>query len=146
MSPRLRAARFDDYEDIVRLEKKLNAEPVPADDWRLLWQGNPLWARLEKTWPIGWVLESGAGEIVGSIGNIALGYWLHGEPLVATTGRGWVVAPGYRGFALWLLEERFDQPNVDLFMDTTISALALEAFDEFRSASRPAIGRRFPIT
>ncbi len=131
MSLQLRAARFDDYQDIVRLEKKLNAEPVSADDWKLLWESNPLWQRLEKTWPIGWVLESDAGEIVGSIGNIPLEYWLHRERLVATTGRGWVVAPEYRAFALWLLEERFHQPNVDLFMDTTISPLALEAFDAF---------------
>lgn len=131
MNPRLRAARFDDYEQIVRLEAKLSAEAPSVDDWRLLWQGSPLWPQIEKTWPIGWVLETDGGEIVGSIGNIPLGYHFQGEYLIATTGRGWVVAPQYRGFALWLLDERFNQPLVDLFMDTTISPLALDAFNEF---------------
>lgn len=131
MSISLRAARFDDYEHIVRLEAKLNDEPPPFDDWRLLWQESPLWPELQKIWPIGWVLETDGGQIVGSIGNVPLRYHFQGEPLVATTGRGWVVEAQYRGFALWLLEERFNQPHVELFIDTTISPLALDAFSEF---------------
>ncbi len=131
MSVRLRAARFDDYEAIVRLEAQLNPEGSSGDEWRLLWQGSPLWPRLGNDWPIGWVMESDTGAILGSLGNIPLQYHFQGKPLICATGRGWVVAPEYRGFALWLLEERYNQPNVDLFIDTTISPLALDAFDQF---------------
>ncbi|MBV9233234.1 MAG: hypothetical protein JO030_04270 [Candidatus Eremiobacteraeota bacterium] len=131
MTPRLRPATFDDYQQIVGLETTLSADVPSEAQWRLRWTGNPLWPTLEQRWPIGWVMEAHDGKIVGSIGNIPLRYYFRGEPLVATTGRGWVVAPEYRGFALWLLEERFNQSNVDLFIDTTISPLALAAFDAF---------------
>ena len=131
--PHVRPTRFDDYEQIVRLELEaaLHCGASLPDDWRMLWQGNPLWPQLGERWPIGWVLETAANEIVGSMGSIPLLYRFRGDQLVAASGRGWVVAPEYRGFALWLLEERFDQPGVDLFMDTTINPKALEAFDEF---------------
>jgi hypothetical protein len=129
--PHLRPARFDDYDQVMRLETVLRpAGPSPAD-WRRLWCDSPLWPRLGQAWPIGWVLETRMGEIVGSFGNIPLMYHFHGEPFVAATGRGWVVEPEYRGFALWLLAERYDQPWVDLFVDTTVGPAALEAQTEF---------------
>lgn len=130
MSARLRRTRFDDYPQIARLERELNAEVSSVEGWRHLWQGSPLWPKVERDWPIGWVLETQDEKIVGSLGNIPLEYHFQGERLVAATGRGWVVAPEYRGFALWLLSERFNQANVDLFVDTTISSNALDAFDE----------------
>jgi hypothetical protein len=129
--PQLRIARFDDYEQIGRLESALRSEASSPDDWRRLWLGSPLWSHLGKHWPIGWVLETPSREIVGCIGNIPLLYHFRGEHLIAASGRGWVVAPAYRGFSLWLLDERFNQPYVDLFMDTTIGPMALEAFSEF---------------
>jgi hypothetical protein len=132
-SPRLnlRPTHFEDYAQIVALEGPLNPQAPTPDEWRALWQGNPLWADVGNTWPIGWVLEGRDGRIVGSLGNIPLLYHFRGERLIGASGRGWVVEPEYRGFALWLLDERFHQPRVDVFMDTTISPLALEAFDEF---------------
>lgn len=129
--PHLRPARFDDYDQIVSLEQALNSQPTSQEDWRELWAGNPLWDEVCGWWPIGWVLETPESEIVGSLGNIPLLYHFRGERIIAASGRGWVVAPEYRGFALWLLDERFNQPGVDLFMDTTISPLALDAFNEF---------------
>ncbi len=129
--PHLRPARFDDYEQIVRLEAALTPEASSPDDWRMLWHGSPLWPHLGKRWPIGWVLETADRQIVGCIGNIPLLYHFRGEHLMAASGRGWVVAPEYRGYALWLLDERFNQPCVDVFVDTTIGPAALAAFNEF---------------
>jgi hypothetical protein len=129
--PQLRPARFDDYEQIARLEAALTPEASSPDDWRMLWHGSPLWPHLGKRWPIGWVLETEDREIVGCIGNIPLLYHLRGEHLMAASGRGWVVAPEYRGYALWLLDERFNQACVDLFIDTTIGPAASSAFNEF---------------
>jgi hypothetical protein len=129
--PHLRVARFEDYEQIVRLEAALNAQASSVDDWQALWRASPLWPHVAKRWPIGWVLENSSGEIVGCLCNIPLQYHFQGERLTAASGRGWVVAPEYRGFALWLLDERFNQPWVDVFVDTTIGPMALEAFREF---------------
>jgi len=125
----LRPMRFADYEPIARLERTVRSGPPSFETWRMLWQGSPLWPKLAATWPIGWVLETATGEIVGSIDNIPLRYHFRGTDLIAASGKGWVVAPEYRGFALWLLDERFNQQNVDLFMDTTIGANSIEAFD-----------------
>jgi hypothetical protein len=129
--PHLRPASFDDYEQIERLESAYLPEYSTPDDWPVLWLGSPLWPRVGKSWPIGWVLETSAGEIVGSLGSIPLLYKFRGGELMAASGRGWVVTPAYRGFALWLLEERFNQPSVDLFMDTTIGPPAFESFSQF---------------
>jgi hypothetical protein len=100
----------------------------------MLWQGNPLWPQLGKRWPIGWVVETAAGEIVGSLGNIPVLYQFRGEHLIAVTGRGWVVAPEYRGrYPLRLLDERFNQPGVDVFIDTTVGPMARACGDRFLS-------------
>jgi hypothetical protein len=129
--PHLRPARLDDHEGIVQLQKILSPKAPSADDWRMLWHGSPLWPQIGKRWPLGWVLETADRGIVGCLGNIPLLYRFRGEPVIAASGRGWVVAPEYRGFALWLLDERFNQRGVDLFMDTTINPDALDAFIEF---------------
>ena len=128
----LRRATFEDYAQIVWLERTaLDRSAASITEWRRLWVDNPLWREVGGNWPIGWVLQTADGRIVGSFGNIPLLYYFRGERVVAATGRGWIVLPQYRGFALWLLDERFRQSGVDLFIDTTISHNSLAAFSEF---------------
>jgi hypothetical protein len=127
-SPRLRTATFDEHESIVRLEASGALESLPLADWRNLWLKNPLWPRLGKDWPIGWVLEDADGHVVGSLNNIPTRYTFRGRELICANGRGWVVAPEYRGFALWLMEEYFNQAGADLFINTTIAPTAAPTF------------------
>lgn len=135
----LRPARFDDYEQVGRIERLLDSQMPPLEEWRSIWTGNPLWAQLGKNWSMGWVLESASGEVVGSIGNIPSLYQFRGERLIAATARGWVVAPEYRGrYALWLLREHLNQRSVDLFVGTTVGPMALGCSD--RIASRVPAG------
>jgi hypothetical protein len=124
--PALRPARFEDYDQIMRLEATLSPNTPSLDDWRRLWLSNPLWPQVSSWWPIGWVLETTAGEIVGCMGNIPLQYHFRGERLVGAAGRGWVVSPAHRAFgsALRLLHEHYHQPRVDLVMDTSVSEQA----------------------
>jgi len=119
-SPQLRLARFDDYEQIARLESANDLTSLPPDDWRHLWLNNPLWQRLGSRWPIGWVLEDPQGRIVGSLANIPSLYRFQGRDLVCANGRGWVVAPEGRGLGLWLMSEYFGQSGADLFINTTV--------------------------
>ncbi|MBV8148426.1 MAG: hypothetical protein JO092_04985 [Candidatus Eremiobacteraeota bacterium] len=103
---------------------------VSFDDWRHLWQNNPLWERLGKEWPIGWVLQAPTGEIVGSFANVPSLYELGGQSLVCANSRAWVVAEAYRGYALWLLDEYFNQQGADLCLSTTAGPLVQEALTE----------------
>lgn len=122
--PRLRPARLEDYDSIARLESAHSLKAQPFDDWRSMWLDNPLWPRLGKSWTIGWVLESASGDVVGTVANIPSLYTFRGHELVCGNGRGWVVSPPYRGYALWLMDTYFNQPAVDLFINTTVSETA----------------------
>jgi hypothetical protein len=120
-SPQMRPARFEDYPRMREVEASYLQATLPEDDWRGLFLANPLWPRLGKDWPIGWVLEDPAGRVVGSLTNIPSLYRFRGSELICANGRSWAVAPEYRGFALWLMDEYYNQPGVDLFVNTTVN-------------------------
>lgn len=134
--PLLRPMGFEDYRAVQRLEASEGLSTTPEDDWRRFWTDNPLWPLLQDRWRIGWVLEH-HGEIVGAVTNIPSRYVFKGRDLVAANGRAWVVAPSYRGFALWLLDEFFNQEHADLFFNTTVNGLAAETFHVLGSARVP---------
>src|SRR5262245_58263103 len=122
--PDLRVATLDDYDRIVPLEKANGMSVMPRSDWEIMWLKNPLWPEFSKSWPIGWVLEDADRRLVGSLVNIPRMYKFRGRDLVCAVGRSWVVEPDYRGFALWLMSEYYDQAGVDLFVNTTVAAVA----------------------
>jgi hypothetical protein len=100
----------------------------PEADWRGLWLDNPLWPRVGSRWLIGWVLEDASGQVVGALGNVPSLYHFGDRELLCANGRGWVVAAEYRGFALWLMDEYFNQSGADLFINTTVNAIAAQVF------------------
>ncbi|HEX3869617.1 MAG TPA: hypothetical protein VHV77_04190 [Pirellulales bacterium] len=122
--PRLRPTTFDDFNEIARLEVSNGLIVQDRSDWQNLWTNSPLWPRLGNDWPIGWVLEDPTGRVVGSLINVPSAYRFRGEELICANGRAWNVAPDYRGFALFLFEEYFDRPRADLFINTTVNAIA----------------------
>ncbi|HXW77765.1 MAG TPA: hypothetical protein VEJ20_10160 [Candidatus Eremiobacteraceae bacterium] len=121
--PDLRVARFDDYAGIAALAKAQSWQILTPEDWRALWLENPLWPKIGKDWPIGWVLDAG-DEIVGSILNVPYGYVFRGRELVCGTTRGWSSVPAYRGYALGLIDEYCNQPTADLLVSTTANEMA----------------------
>jgi hypothetical protein len=129
--PNLRVARFEDYSQIARLESSHQMRSRSELEWRALWEENPLWPRLGKDWPIGWVLEDSAGKVVGSIVNVPSIYQFAGRQLISANGRAWVCASEYRGFAVMLMDEYFNQPNVDLFINTTVGPVATQTLDQY---------------
>jgi hypothetical protein len=120
-APTLRLASLDDGARIAELEASQKLGSMPADDWRNLWLNNPLWPRLRHEWPVGWLLEDAGGRLVGSLVNVPALYTFRGRELVCASGRGWVSAPEFRGFALQLMSEYFDQSGADLFINTTVA-------------------------
>lgn len=135
--PHLRLATLDDYDSIVRLEFAHGLLSLTRTDWTHLVTGNPVTRSMPNRWPIGWVLEQGDGRVVGALHNLITGFIFHGQSLIAATGRGWVVEPEYRAFALWLMDEYFNQEGIDLFLNTTVNANAVETFTAFGSKRVP---------
>jgi hypothetical protein len=119
--PALRAASFDDYDQIAALEEAngpSGKRREPQEQWLHLWQNNPAYEQLPD-WPIGWVLEDGSGRLVGSLLNVPCLYRFAGRTYVGAFGRGWAVDVAYRAFSLLLLLRQFQQPNVDLRLTST---------------------------
>src|SRR5262245_17699967 len=80
--PDLRPARFDDFAQVQQLECKHNMVSPPQAQWRDMWLTNPLWARVQKDWPLGWVLESSNNQIVGALWNLPSAYHFQGRELI----------------------------------------------------------------
>jgi hypothetical protein len=134
----LRQATFADYEQIIGLESAQNLRSRSRDEWTRLWLDNPLYKQLAPDWPIGWVLEDSGRRIVGTIGNIPVPYVFQGRKLIVAAGRAWAVEERYRSVALMLMDTYFSQQNVDMFLNTTVNALAAEGFGVFGSSPVPA--------
>jgi len=94
---------------------------------------------MRDRWSMGWGLESPGGELVGLVLSIPALYSFQGEQLVSASSCGWVVAPGYRGYGLQLLDEYLNQPGVDLCMMTSTGAMAAPVVE--RIARRVPVGR-----
>ena len=130
-SPQLRPARLEDYPSIAQLGLAHGLDVPPYEDWSSLWLSNPVRTRLGKHYPIGWVLEAPAGEIVGCMGAVHSLYKFRGEDLISATARAWFVPAAYRGFALELMDAYMNQPGVDLVLNTAVSRAAHEMFSQF---------------
>jgi hypothetical protein len=129
--PKLRPARLEDYQDIVRLGVSHSLDIPTYQDWSSLWLENPLRRRQGKDFPIGWVLVLPDGETVGTMGTVRAPYTWRGEELVSAVSRAWFVTAAYRGFALELMDEYLNQPGVDLFINNAVSMPAFEMFSQF---------------
>jgi len=109
------------------------------EDWAAFWKGNPVYERLKHRWPMGWILESKDGQIVGSIGSIPLAYEFEGRELIAAAACSWVVDPGYRGHSMLLLDRLLRLKTAECFVCTTVSAASEPSYQAFQW-SRPPVG------
>jgi hypothetical protein len=128
-APELRPMRFDDYENIRGLLLDHAMESPSFEDWRHRWADNPLWQGFGSAAPIGWVLETATGEIVGSMETIPTLYTFRGSDLIAGASGAWCVKASYRGYALQLIDEYFNQ-SVDLFISTTVGSAAVATLSQ----------------
>ena len=103
-----------------------------------MWLKNPLWPRLN-----GELADRlGAGRrrrTRGRLGDeIPSMYRFRGRELISANGRAWVVSGEYRGFALLLMDEYFNQSGADLFINTTVGPMATGTLNEL--ATRVPLG------
>jgi hypothetical protein len=128
----LRSARFEDYEAIAALHTRNGLRVETQEEWLHLYANNPLYIGDRRSWPIGWVLETRRGEVVGYLGNIVCKYELGGNTLTVLTGRGWVVDRPYRVQSISLLNELLRQKHVDLYLFTTPNPTTSRIFELLR--------------
>jgi hypothetical protein len=138
--PAVREATFGDYDQIAAVQIRNGLSPRPQPKWTALWQGNPIYEQDRKRWPIGWVLESEPGRIVGCIANVPSAYLWNGGLVRAATECDWAVDPEYRSFSLLLMQRITNQPNVDLLLTNTVGAAAEPSYAAFQW-SRVPVGR-----
>lgn len=136
---RLREASCSDYEQIAALESRFGLDVGSRERWRHIWLANPEYQDLQGRWTIGWVIEDEKGKIVAFIGNIPLSYELAGRRILAVSGRSWVADLPYRSKALSLLDRVINQPNVDLYLNNTVSPESANAVSVF-DCSRVPVG------
>jgi hypothetical protein len=118
MSTTIRTATFDDYAAIFVLMQRYGLPTKPREEWRHVWECNPVLTRRAEPLPLGWVLENN-GKVVGFLGNIPTFYSFVGRRLLATTANAWVVDEPYRSQSIVLLKHYLSQREIDLFLNTT---------------------------
>jgi hypothetical protein len=135
--PKVREASAEDYDQIAALQIRNGLATRPYDDWMALWRGNPVYEPHGGQWPIGWVLETESGEIVGSIGNVPLAYHFRGRELRAAAPCSWAVDARYRAYSMLILDRLLRQEDIDLFICSTVSAMTEPVFRVFQLSRVP---------
>ncbi|HXW50848.1 MAG TPA: hypothetical protein VEJ41_02560 [Candidatus Acidoferrales bacterium] len=127
----LRPLALDDYERIRQLGRSFALDLPREEDWRRLWLDNPLRERFGDALPLGWALETGSGELVGTMGTVWVPYSFRGDAVISAVSRAWFVKAEFRALGLQLMDEYLHQKNVDLCINTAVSVPAHEAFRRF---------------
>jgi hypothetical protein len=134
---KLRELRFEDYSQVAALASKNHLYVESYPEWTHLWTSNPAYRDIKDRFPMGWVLENHGGKISGYLGNIPLNYELEGKRILAAATRAWVVDTACRPYSPLLLGTFFQQRNVDLFLNTTVSSEAAAAYSIFKGIRMP---------
>jgi len=134
---KLREAKYDDFEEIMKLQDRYSLQTKNYNEWQHLWKENPV-IKDEKSFPIGWVLENNDRKIVGYLGNIPLAYEFSGRKLMAAATTSFVVDRSYRNSSLLLMNAFFKQRNVDLFLNTTANYEGEKVFSAFKARKIPS--------
>lgn len=135
--PVIRQATFADYGSIAALQKRNGLRIETNERWLHLWTGNPAYQR-QPEWPIGWVLETASGEIVGSISSIPDRYHYRGRYLNACILGAWAVDPEHRRHSMMLPDALTKYTHADLLLSTSVSAAAEPGMCMLQFARVPA--------
>ena len=119
--PFIRLAKFADYDQIEAVESRHGLTVKSRDQWLALWLNNPAYLEL-RDWPIGWVIEDGHGQIVGSLGNVPTFAYFGGKKYVSAAGRGWAVDVQFRALSVMLLACQLKQSGADMNVIATPSS------------------------
>jgi hypothetical protein len=114
------------------------------DDWRTCWEASPFAPQFQAT-PVGWVLETEAGQVVGSLGNVHMLYELRGQYLKAAVATAWAVDSAYRNSSMQLLHAFYRQKDVDLWLNGSASATVSQLLTALRIPRVPVPDYNMPL-
>jgi hypothetical protein len=134
---RIREANIEDHAEVSALEKRYGLFNTPKVDWCQRWQGNPALERVSAPWPIGWIIETEAGQVAGFFGNIPMAYEINGKRMLAAVTNSWVVDEDHRSQSLELLNRFLTQPSADLFLSTTANSQTITSMTAFKARKVP---------
>ena len=133
----LRTVELVDHAALELLKARYKMAPSSEHEWRHMYEGSALPASLDFAWPIGWVLETPEGVIVGHIGNVPIEYSFAGRIMVAASASCWVVDVDYRKSSSDLSKKFFAQTGVDLLSNTTATWPSGRAFERLGAIKPP---------
>jgi hypothetical protein len=142
-SVRLRAATLADADAIGQLQKRNGLGGLDTAEWRSQWEGYPFAAEFSDV-PIGWVLETESGSVVGYLGNIHMLYHLDGRGVKGAIATAWAVDSDYRGASLQLLLAFLKQKGVDLVLDGSANQAASRVLTGLKVPRIPIPGYDLP--
>ena len=116
----LREACIKDYSAIPAFHARNGFPTLSPNEWTQFWESNPV-CKQARDWPIGWVVETAQGEIVGSLANIPQIYFFNDHPILVGIASSWITDPRYRCYSMVLLDRFMRQKKVNLLISTTVS-------------------------
>lgn len=116
MTARMREATFADAGGISLVFERNGVARMDPVAWRQRWEAYPFAAEFGDA-PIGWVLETDSGSIVGTLGNVLLLYEFAGRRLKSGIATEWAVDVEYRRQALQLMAAFYKQKGIDLWLN-----------------------------
>ncbi|HWF07184.1 MAG TPA: hypothetical protein VG297_01910 [Bryobacteraceae bacterium] len=132
----LRPATWADGDAILRLNERNGVDLLSASERQERWSTYPFEDRFGDI-PIGWVLETESGQIVGAVDNVHLLYEIDGRPIRAAAAANWAVDTEYRADSLRLMTTFFRQKEVDLCLGVSASPVASKIFTAMKIARLP---------
>ncbi len=112
---RIRPTVFEDAATIARLNQRNGMGDLDPIAWRRRWETHPFADEFAEI-PIGWVLETEEGSVVGSLENVHMLYQIGGRRIKGAVASGWAVDAEHRGKSLQLLTTFLRQRGIDLPM------------------------------
>jgi hypothetical protein len=136
---RVRPSTVDDYAGVSALWETSAFWEIKQQDYTRRWSDNPFRVERDEDGRVitGWVIESANARIVGTIGNIYLGYELNGQPLLAAEAHASNVLPEHRRSSLSLWARYFAQKPADLLLGTTANSTAGRVYEGFKAKRMP---------
>ncbi len=122
---------FQDFENIIELNKRNNLNSLERPDWENLWKKNPYFL-LNDHWTIGWKLID-KNKIVGTCLNIPFVFELNNKKFLAAVCNNYVIDKRYRSYSLKLRHLFLNQKNIDLFITNSANKKSEKIMEAFKA-------------
>ena len=133
----LREVTFEDYTKIKKLVTKSKKNIQDYESWKKIWSTNPLLKKGYKI-PLGWIIEKNQ-EVVGYLGNFPKVLKHNDKEYLASCITTWVVDDQYRSVSILLINQFFNQKEIDIFICTTAKSAVNKIWKALGAMEMPLV-------